>query len=192
MDKLRAGRELDAGCALMLTIVTPTYKRPIGLKMCKASVKGQHRTKEIQHLIVPDKIGKGVDGMYRDLPQINDQIQGTWVYVLSDDDVLVYPRIIDIIEHVEREAPLAQCIMVKMFCAGRILPYPWQAPPVCGLVTLSNWIVRKEVHVAHPFGQRYEGDYDQIASIYAAGIPTAWVDVVVAASQSGANHGRPE
>lgn len=162
--------------------------------MCRASVAGQHRSDEIQHLVVVDEIGKGVNGMYRDLPQVNDQIEGRWVYVLSDDDVLVYPRVVDLIEQVERDAPEAQCIMVKMFCNGRVLPWEacWQAPPQMGGVTLSNWIAKKDIHIAHPFGQRYEGDYDALASIYAAGIPIAWADLVLAASQRGANFGRPE
>lgn len=177
-----------------LTILTPTFRRPIGLRMCEASVDGQHRREEIQHLVVNDPIGKGVAGMYRDLPEQNANIQGEWVYVLSDDDVLVYPRVVDLLEHVEREAPAAECIMVKMFCNGRVLPWSlcWEAAPQMGGVTLSNWIIRKAVHVAHPFGHRYEGDFDQIASIHAAGVPIAWADLVLSASQSGANFGRPE
>lgn len=178
----------------LLTVLTPTFRRPIGLHMCEASVDGQHRRDEIQHLVVNDTIGKGVAGMYRDLPQANDLIEGEWVFVLSDDDVLVYPRVVELIEHVQQEAPAAQCIMVKMFCNGRVLPWPqcWEGAPLMGGVTLSNWIIRKEVHIAHPFGARYEGDYDQAAAIHAAGIPTAWADIVLAASQQGANFGRPE
>lgn len=177
-----------------LTILTPTYRRPIGLHMCEASVNGQHRREEIQHLVIPDHIGKGVAGMYADLPQSNALIGGEWVFVLSDDDVLVYPRIVDLICHVEKEAPGAGCIMVKMFCNGRVLPWPscWEGQPLMGGVTLSNWIVKKAVHVAHPFGHRYEGDFDQIANIHAAGIPLAWADIVLSASQRGANFGRPE
>lgn len=179
---------------MKLTIITPTFRRPIGLKMCQASVAGQHDSDQIQHLIVIDDVGKGVDGMYRDLPQINDQIEGEWVYVLSDDDVLVYPRVVELIRQIEAGAPDAECIMVKMFCNGRILPWSecWGGPPLMGGVTLSNWLVKKHIHIAHPFGQRYEGDLDQIASIYGAGVTIAWADVVLAASQAGANYGRPE
>jgi hypothetical protein len=178
----------------LLTVLTPTFRRPIGLKMCRASVAGQHRAEDIQHLIVVDEVDRGVDGMYRDLPQVNDDIAGRWVYVLSDDDVLIYPRVVELIEQIEREAPDTQCIMVKMFCNGRILPWDacWHGAPQCGGVTLSNWIVRKETHIAHPFGHRYEGDYDAAASMWAAQVPTAWVDLVVAASQHGAHYGRPE
>ncbi len=179
---------------MKLTVITPTYKRPVGLKMCKASVAGQKDSDQIQHLIVEDHEGKGVGGMYAALPEQNAVIQGEWVYVLSDDDVLVYPRVVDLIEHVKKEQPATGCIMVKMFCNGRVLPWSqcWEAPPQMGGVTLSNWIVRKEVHIAHPFGHRYEGDLDQIASIHAAGISIAWADIVIAASQQGANFGRPE
>lgn len=179
---------------MKLTVLTPTYKRPIGLRMCRASVGAQHDAGDIQHLIIPDEEGKGVGGMYRDLPLANDQIEGEWVYVLSDDDVFVYPRVLDLIRHVETHAPEADVIMVKMFCNGRVLPWPqcWEAPPQMGGVTLSNWIVRRDVHIAHPFGQRYEGDFDQIASMWAAGLTFAWADIVVAASQDGAHFGRPE
>lgn len=179
---------------MKLTIITPTYKRPIGLRMCQASVIGQHQDNQIQHLIVPDEVGKGVAGMYRDLPLVNDEIEGEWVYVLSDDDVLVYPRVVELITQIEASAPDAQVIMVKMFCNGRVLPWDacWGGPPQCGGVTLSNWIARRDTHIAHPFGQRYEGDLDQIASMWNAGLQFAWVDIVLAASQHGANFGRPE
>ena len=179
---------------MKLTIITPTYRRPVGLRMCVASIFGQHQGDEIQHLIVPDEIGKGVAGMYRDLPLVNDQIEGEWVFVLSDDDVLVYPRVVDLIKHVETEHPATGCIMVKMFCNGRVLPWAqcWEAAPLMGGVTLSNWIVRREVHIAHPFGARYEGDFDQAAAIHLAGVPIAWCDLVLSASQAGANFGRPE
>lgn len=178
----------------LLTVITPAYKRPIGLKMCKASVQGQDKADQIQHLIVSDEVGKGVGGMYRDLPRFNEQIEGRWVYVLSDDDVLIYPRMIDLIGHVEAEAPDASVIMVRMFCNGRVLPWPqcWQAPPQCGGVTLSNWIIKREAHIAHPFGHRYEGDFDQAAALWSAGLIFAWADLVVAASQQGASFGRSE
>lgn len=177
-----------------LTVITPTYKRPVGLKMCQASVQGQDRSEDIQHLIVVDEVGKGVGGMYADLPHVNEDIAGEWVYVLSDDDVLIFPRVLNLIEQVEAQAPEAQCIMVKMFCNGRVLPWPqcWQAAPLMGGVTLSNWIVRKETHIAHPFGARYEGDFDAIESMWNAGVVFAWADVVLSASQCGANFGRPE
>ena len=177
-----------------LTILTPAYKRPIGLAMCQASVQGQHRADTIQHLIVPDEIGKGVGGMYRDLPLVNDQIAGEWVYVLSDDDVLIYPRVVDLIMQVEEDTPDVDVIMVKMLCNGRILPWDvcWHGPPLCGGVTLSNWIARRDVHIAHPFGHRYEGDFDALASMWQASVTIAWADIILAASQSGANQGRPE
>jgi hypothetical protein len=81
-----------------------------------------------------------------------------------------------------------------MFCNGRVLPWNecWQAPPLCGGVTLSNWIVKREAHIATPYGARYEGDFDHIAALWTAGYPFAWADIVVAASQEGAHYGRPE
>jgi hypothetical protein len=178
----------------MLTVLTPTFRRPVGLKMCQASVAGQHRTEQIQHLVVRDDVGLGVGGMYAALPQVNDLIRGAWVYVLSDDDVLIYPRVVDLISTVELEQPDTAVIMVRMLCNGRILPWPqcWEAPPQCGGVTLSNWIVRRDAHIATPYGARYEGDYDHVTALWSKGYKFAWVDVIVAASQDGAHHGQPE
>ena len=178
-----------------LTIITPTYRRPVGLKMCRASVSGQNGAEHIQHLIVEDAIGKGVDGMYRDLPQQNDAIRGEYVFMLSDDDCLLFPDVVSLARQIAADYDFPECIMVKQFYDGRILPAPgcWQAPPACGFVTLSNWLVRRDVHIETPYGARYEGDFDHIAAIWRRpNVKIVWADVVLSATQRGANFGRAE
>lgn len=180
----------------LLTIITPTYKRPIGLKMCRASVAGQHESERIQHLIVPDDVGKGVGGAFRDLPLVHDRIEGDYVFILSDDDVLIYPAVVRLVERtVGMHDP--DIIMVKQYYGGhigRVLPDAncWGFPPICGHVTLSNWIVRASWHKAIPYGDRYEGDYDFIAAAWQRNPRVAWADVVLSATQDGGHHGQPE
>jgi len=178
---------------ILLTIITPTFKRPIGLDFCRATVAAQVESREIQHLIVRDDIGKGVAGMYRDLPLVNEQIKGEWVFVLSDDDCLIYPALIPSLRAIVLEHQ-PDVIMVPQYYNGRLLPDPrcWHAPPECGFVTLSNWIVKRELHTRFPYGARYEGDFDFISAVWKTEPRIAWWGQPISATQRGANFGRAE
>ena len=49
--------------AAFLTIYTPTYRRPLLLAECRASVAAQSDP-DYQHLIIEDTVGVGVEGMF--------------------------------------------------------------------------------------------------------------------------------
>lgn len=176
----------------ILTIYTPTYRRPEGLRRCKASVAAQTRADLVQHLIIEDTVGLGIHGMYAAMPQHHGAVAGEWVYVLSDDDTLADARV------VEEFAALplldeADVVMCRSTIGGRVFPSPlcWAAPPVCGYVTLANWFVRAEVFRSVPYGARYEGDYDHIAEAWRRGLRFAWWDRLVCVAEDW-GRGRPE
>lgn len=192
-DAARTYLEAMPAVKPLLTIITPTYKRPLGLQMCRASVAAQQDAELIQHLIIHDPVGRGVGGMYADLSNHHHRIEGEYVFILSDDDVLIFPRVIPLLKVIIQQHD-PDVVMVKQFYQDRILPAPdcWGGPPACGFVTLSNWIVRASIHREIPYGARYEGDYDFIAAVWRVQPKIAWADVVLSATQEGAHFGRAE
>lgn len=178
--------------APLLTIYTPTYRRPQGLARCRESVAAQTAVARVQHLVIEDTVGLGIDGMYAAMPQHHDAVRGQWVYVLSDDDVLPDPLVVEEFARLA-EATDADVIMAHAQIGPFVYPSPhcWQAPPEQGHVTLSNWFVRREVFVRVPYGARYEGDYDFIAGCWARGLRFAWWPRLVCVA-AGWSRGAPE
>jgi hypothetical protein len=173
----------------LLTIYTPTFRRPQQLARCRASVAAQ-TDGDYQHIIVEDHIGLGVAGMFRDIPTHYAHIAGEWVYFLSDDDVLTDPNVI---ADFRAQAFDADVVMAKSTIGEYTFPlaHCWRAEPREAGVTLSNWIVRREVWCSVPYGHRYEGDFDHIAECWRRGLRFAWWDRVICHAE-GWGRGRPE
>lgn len=174
----------------LLTVITPTYRRPIGLAFNQATIAAQHQAARIEHLIMVDEVGAGIPAMYRRLREIHPS--GEWVFLLPDDDCLIHPDICDVIDQCAFTG--ADVIMVGAYVNGASLPWSqcWQAPPQMGGVTITNWIVRRAVFESIPYGERYEGDFDFITEVWRRGLSIAWAAIILTAQQRGANFGRPE
>lgn len=172
----------------LLTIYTPTYKRPHALERCKASVAAQA---PCQHLVIEDTVGLGVGGMFADIPNHYGEIKGSYVYVLSDDDWLVDPHFVRDLPKVLERHNQPDILMVKSTIGGAIYPTRWTMRPQLGMVTLSNWIVKKDVFCSVPYGHRYEGDFDFIDACYDRGLRVEWWDRIVTTAL-GWGRGEPE
>lgn len=175
----------------LLTIYTPTYRRPQLLARCQASVAAQ-TDQDIQHLIIRDEVGLGVGGMFAAMPSHMADVAGEWVYVLSDDDYLTDPQVVAEFRAFAEAHPAAEIIMCRQLIGGVRYPRTWMAPPELGAVSLSCWFVRRAVFARIPYGCRYEGDFDFIAAVWAAGLPIAWWDRVVCDAPHGWGRGEPE
>ncbi len=175
-----------------LTIYTPTYKRPRSLERCRQSVAGQS-DRDYQHLVIPDEVGIGIDGVFRDVPNHHAELQGNYIYFLCDDDVLADANVIRDLRAFIAANDQPDIVMARATIGPLLYPQPacWQAEPYEGLVTLSNWIVRKDVWKAVPYGARYEGDADFIRECWRRGYRFAWLDRLICRAP-GWNRGAPE
>lgn len=175
-----------------LTIYTPTFRRPKQLEACKASVAAQTEG-GYEHVVVVDDVGVGVAGMFRDIPSHHADIHGDYVYFLSDDDVFADERVVADLKLFAQSNDYPDVIMARSTIGAHLFPHPscWQAAPVQGGVTLSNWIVRREVWVSVPYGARYEGDFDFISTCWASHIRFAWWDRLICCAK-GWGRGQPE
>ena len=163
-----------------MTFYTPTYKRPLGLARCKASVAAQTDS-DYQHLVIEDTVGIGIDGVFRDVPKYHDQLQGEYVYFLCDDDVLTDPNMVRDLKRFVQDHDHPDVVMARATIGPYMFPGPecWQAAPVVGGVTLSNWIVKRAVWEAVPYGAYYEGDAEFIVKCWQAGYRFAWWDRLI-------------
>lgn len=177
----------------LLTIYTPTYKRPLALKVCVDSISNQTHPQLIEHVIIPDEIGIGIDGVYRDVPNHLDKVHGDYVLFLADDEALCDPnfarKLYDFVE--DKEYP--QVVIIKADKMGRVLPELWLQEPRMGYIDLSCFIVRSDVWKANAdkWGQRYEGDFDFIHALWEQGYTFEWWNFLAVKSQR-ISRGQPE
>jgi len=147
----------------------------------------------VQHVIVEDLEGIGIDGMYAAIPEHVDELAGEYVMILGDDDLLADRWVAEELEAqvFARRPPV---VMVKADHMGRLLPDPWRGEPVCGSVGASCFVVRRDLWASHAndWGKRYEGDFDFIHALWEAYAEEFvwWDRVAVLVPQIGG--GRPE
>lgn len=175
-----------------LTIYTPTYKRPLALQVCIDSIKEQTRAGFIEHVIIPDEVGIGIDGVYREVPNNLDKVHGDYVLFLSDDDMLIDPEFMRKFYAYAIDG-YPEVVIIKAEKSGRILPDLWQHEPMLGHIDLACFVVRSDIWKANAdkWGQRYEGDYDFIKSLWDQGYNFKWLDIVAVKAQR-ISRGQPE
>lgn len=158
-----------------LTVYTPTFRRPGLLAKCRESVLAQ--TVPVEHVIVEDEIGIGVDGMFAEIPLHAHLATGRYVMVLSDDNILVDRSFAHDLEGKAN----ADVVVFKGMVEGRVLPGVWDSPPELGQIDLSNFAVEREVWQANAdkWGHRYEGDFDFIHHLWSQGFTFRWWDRLV-------------
>lgn len=165
---------------MFLSVYTPTYRRPFLLELCKASVAGQ--SVPVEHVIVEDTVGLGIDGMYADIRNHVGLVHGDYVMVLSDDNILVdatFAAELEAFVWSQDEQP--DVVVFKGQTGPTLQPSAWGGEPIEGMIDLSCFAVRRDVWVeyADRWGQRYEGDFDFIHALWADGHRFAWWDRVV-------------
>lgn len=180
-----------------LTCYTPTYQRPTLLARCQASVAAQ--TLPCQHLIIPDAIGLGIDGMFAAIPSHAPKVIGDYVLILPDDDVLVGPSVAAQIQQWAQAQDQPDVLLVRTTKTLLIddrwitlhLPLGTGAPQL-GRIDLTCVVTRRDVWLQHvtDYGQRYEGDFDHVSAMWQAN--RRFVYTTVNAVRGHAMYGAPE
>ena len=175
-----------------LTIYTPTFRRPQQLRACMESVGSQSSLHDIQHLIIPDYIGIGIDGMYARVAEAVPMVKGEYVHFLADDDILAAPNVVADVKAFARAHDHPPLILVRALKGTSEWPIGNIWPPVEGQIDLGCAITRADIWKAHAkdYGQRYEGDYDFLHALYQAGVHPRVLDLRF--SIGAVSHGYPE
>ncbi len=175
-----------------LTLYTPTYRRPQGLALNFASVQAQTVVGDIEQIVIPDHVGRGIGGMYGRVPQYAAAVHGRYVSFLCDDDVLATPTVVEQVRAFARAEGNPPLIIVRTMKGGSVWPSgePW--PPRLGCIDLNCLIVRADIWRAHchAYGGRYEGDFDFAQALNEHGVYATFCDVLF--SIGGVSHGAAE
>lgn len=166
-----------------LTIYVPFFRkadgqlaRPDAFARCRDSIHAQWLPRDgfVQPLYVEDaKIGgSGVGGMFAQIPMNADAVEGDYVTILGDDDVLADEAVVGRLYAIAEAASFPDVIIVSTEKAehGR-LPYDHAGPPICGRIDLGCVVTRRDVwlqHV-HDYGDIYEGDFKHLDAMWQAG-----------------------
>lgn len=166
-----------------LTLYIPFFRRaeghvarPKALCECFNSIDAQWTPREnfVQKLLVEDATlgGSGVGGMFAQVPANAKAVDGDYVMLLGDDDVLADETVVGRLYSIAESASFPDVIIVSTEKAqhGR-LPYDHQGPPICGRIDLGCVVTRRDVWMAHvhDYGDIYEGDFKHVDAMWHAG-----------------------
>ena len=184
-----------------LCIITRCHPaRPGMTEKCIASVKNQS-CDDYQHLLLQhDKTekGYGVEEANKSLHGV-EGINGHYVMVLDDDDMLIDGRVVRDIVNAVKDNP--DVVMFKgVIDKHGILPPIglWEQPPVRGKIGSFCFAVSKQYwdaycrYWASSEGYPAMGDYTFINACYKNAKKVVWLDRVMAITQNGANRGKSE
>ena len=176
-----------------LTLYTPTFRRPLQLAACLESVRVQTIAAEIEQIVIPDHIGRGVGGMFAKVQHYVDAVHGRYVHMLCDDDTLTDPGVVERVKACAEANGNPPVIIVSARKGASIWPAgnPW--PPVMGHIDLGCLIVRSDVWKQHAkdYLPVYEGDYWFAKAVSDAGHPAFWAGEVLFV-QGAVSHGAAE
>jgi hypothetical protein len=168
--------------------------RPQALARNLESVATQTAVEHIEQYVFPDHVGYGWDAMYGRVMWYAPVIRGKYVAWLNDDDMLSSRTVVESLMRVAARRQDPDIIVVKV--RKGILDFPkdnYGWPPTHGNVDLGNYVIRKDVFLAHTkdYGHRYEGDFDHAAEMYLAGRKAVLANEILFA-EGPASGGRPE
>src|SRR4030067_728827 len=124
-----------------LSIVTRTFRRPVGLARCVDSVARQ-TDPDVEHIILHDSIGRGVGWAYENLKTV--QPGGEYVFILDDDDYLIDEGFVAELKQFVVEHVCPDLVFVLMRVRGRILP-EWTEGLRLGDIAVSCLVLRRDV-----------------------------------------------
>jgi hypothetical protein len=158
-----------------LSVYVPTYKRPVMLAKCLASIDAQ-TDKDLEIVLIRDEIGIGIDGMYADIQNHLDQVNGDYVFVLSDDNLITDSEFVSELKAIAQSYN-PDVIVFKNKIIGT-LPDIWNAAPQEGHIDLSCFAVKADIWKANAdkWGKCYAGDYHFIRALWDQGHSFYWWD----------------
>lgn len=167
-----------------MSFVTRCNNRPEMLAINKQSVQMQTDT-DWEHVLIEDAAGRGLLAANCSLQKHRARITGEYVYILDDDNYLVDPDFVAIVNQLDKNQK-SSIIIVK--CNWLVvLPRVeyWQRPPTQGQIDTLNVVVRNDIWQRHigAFCQPRYGDFHFIQELFRHGYDTFWLDRIVAGVQ---------
>lgn len=133
--------------------------------------------RDVEHLFISDDQGKGLLWANSQIYENRHKVKGEWIYVLDDDDYLIYDRFVSDIKTISHNND-ASIIICKGYIDGKIYPMPgfWKTFPVRGTLGSPNFIVKKQLFMRHAkhWCQEKAGDFFFIREAFMYGKVFWW------------------
>jgi len=166
-----------------LTVITRTCKRPAALQRCIDSVRAQSEN-DIQHLFIEDDRGRGLEWANKQFFEIRDQVEGEYVFLLDDDDKIIYRDFAKELKKIVSTFDRPDVIMCKQYIGDGLYPKPasWMSNPKRGQVGIECFVVKAgpwKQYIRH-FGTAKAGDYFFIRNFFQGDFRIHWWDQIIA------------
>lgn len=168
-----------------LTIITRTYKRPIGLSKNLESVNAL-LSKDFEQIFIEDNIGVGMLEANRSFQNVSPN--GEYVFLLDDDDFIVNKNMIDDLKNVAEKWSNPDVIFFRMIIKNNMNNnlYPtdelcWGNKPIIARIGGSCFVVKNEIYkkFIHNFAHVRCGDFYFIDAVFKSGASCCWLDVIM-------------
>jgi len=138
-----------------------------------------------EQVFIDDPVGLGVYEANCMLLKRKDRVNGQYVYIYDDDNIVTCPTLITDLKEIVAQHDSDVIIVKMVWMGGTILPRDqfWGKFPQQGEIDSLNFVVRGEVWKKHigAFAQPRCGDYHFIREIFNCNYNVYWHDCVVAA-----------
>lgn len=184
-----------------LTIITRSYKRPIGMSKNLESIEAL-TDKDIEQIFIHDEVGVGMLEANRSFsdPSVTELIKGQYVFLLDDDDFIVNPNMVNLLKSVAFTENAPDIIFFRMIIKNGMNNnyYPtdelcWGKEPIIARIGGSCMVVKTDwfKKYIHHFGVQRCGDYQFLKAMWNNSPSAYWLDVLMCETGS-VGGGKPE
>lgn len=160
-----------------LSVMTRCYKRPMYLYLNKVSLL-QQKDPDYEQFLLIDKIGQGIEGANCFLEKAKDLATGKYVFILDDDNAVVYDNFITDLKRIDTEYNPD----IIFFKKKQIIEYPtyksWSKYPVEDHIDTSCFCIKLDLYLEHihNFSVPRKGDFSFISKVYPKSKRVFWFD----------------
>jgi len=145
-------------------------------------------------MLIKDNVGRGLFWANSQIHEIRQSVKGEYVYVLDDDDCLIYKNFISDLKKIHKELN-PDIVIVKGYIGGKLYPpqeYWGKNVAVRGTIGSPNFVVSNKIYqnLSNHWCQPRAGDYFFISKAFKVASKVHWLDKIVFDAPIGAC--RPE
>jgi len=168
---------------MFLSVITRTHPKPVDYLALNEQSLREQLDPDYEQTVIRDEVGRGLAWANRQFYEHRYDVDGDYVIMLDDDNVLATPHAITVLKAVTWDYPNAVIFKADVGPHG-ILPtslawtqrraIAWQIDGHCVVVRRDTWI-----EYIHEFNCDIRGDAAFLAALTAADLRIEWLNAVL-------------
>jgi hypothetical protein len=168
---------------MFLSVITRTHPKPVDYLALNEQSLREQLDPDYEQTVIRDEVGRGLAWANRQFYEHRYDVDGDYVIMLDDDNVLATPHAITLLKAVTWDYPNAVIFKADVGPHG-ILPtslawtqrraIAWQIDGHCVVVRRDTWI-----EYIHEFNCDIRGDAAFLAALTAADLRIEWLNAVL-------------